>query len=198
MAFTKANKAEQAKLQKEIAALREKLKPLEERGYILSYASMENLSPEKFLETKREPMLKTLVPFKRAAQVLISAGFVLDTKAYDYKKPRFEDTTVWDFCDFFGNQNFIRPIGKTGAYVQVTMDVPCGNSKRKDEDYLAFDISVSSNGYRSETKLTAAQWDVLSGAESYQRYFTTFKKFERYLNTMIEAVDSLTIPRKYK
>ncbi|MNE01395.1 hypothetical protein D3C80_938330 [compost metagenome] len=161
---------------------------------------MAKLSPEQFLEKERAPLLKMLVPFKRAVSAVLAAGFVLDPNGTDfgYQAPRYDDPNVWRLTDFFGNQSYIKYIGKTGAYVEVKFECPRGNSMKQDDDYLSFDIRVSTVGYHSDAKLTEAQWDVLGEAETDAPFFTTFKKFDKHFTQMMEAVNGLTIPRKYK
>lgn len=191
--FTKAHADEAEALAKKIARLEAQLRPLRERASVLSYGQTFKIAPETFIAQKRAPLEKLLPAYVKSQNALVEAGFKLDRKHYAHKDAQWEDPTVWRHSDFFGEQKFVLPIGKTGAVVEVSFDVPGGNSKRKDEDYLAYDIHVSTVGTRTydQTTLTEAQWGALGNCRVWGIEFKSFKGFKARLDKALAAVAAL-------
>lgn len=198
--FTKAHADEAAELKKKIARLEAQLRPLRERALVLSYGQTYKIAPETFIEQRRAPLEKLLPAFTKSTAALIDAGFRLDRKHYAHKDPQFEVPTVWNHSEFFGEQRFALPIGKSGAVIEVNIEVPMGNSKCKDEDYLAYSINATTEGMKTlnQTKLTTNQWDVLGECEAGGIEFKSFKSFKARLDKMIAAVNSLNISEAVK
>lgn len=185
--FNAEHQAELDGIKKKEDSLRKQLSALSNRSGLLFYAQLYKVDPDTQLARMRKPLLEMKVKYDKAVALLLTLGFKLDKKGYGgFRAPDFSDESVFRIYDFFGAQCYSKRIN--GTKVQVTFDVPMGNSKILDEDYLCAYTHIDTPKSKPALWHKANDAGIKSGDNAY--FLKTFKAFENRINKLISVIEA--------